>query len=80
MSSIQYVGTVVSALADVFQPLEDSLEAGQTFSTFLADFGWSLDPESDANAIATAFGSIPPVIAAVRDAAKAIEALLTERE
>ena len=71
MSSIEYLGTVIGALADVFQPLEDSLATGETFSAFLTDYGWSLDPASDANAIGTAFASIPPVIGALRDAATA---------
>jgi hypothetical protein len=73
MSSIQYVGDVLSAFADIFQPLEDSLGSGAGLSAFLADFGWSLDPKSDANTIAAAFGSLPSLFKAVRDAVTALE-------
>jgi hypothetical protein len=73
MSSIQYVGEVLSAFADAFQPLQDSLGSGQSLSEFLADFGWSLDPASDVNAIAAAFGSLPPLIDSIRSAVTALD-------
>jgi hypothetical protein len=73
MSSIQYIGEVLSAFADVFAPLEDGLGSGQSLSAFLADFGWSLDPDSDVNAIAAALGDVPPLIDAIRSAVTALE-------
>jgi Family of unknown function (DUF6603) len=74
MSSLQYVGEVLSAFADVFQPLEDSVGTGQAFSSFLAEFGWTLDPKSDANAILTALGQLPSLVNALQDAADAFNA------
>jgi hypothetical protein len=73
MSSLQYVGEVLSAFSDVFLPLEDGLADGQTFSSFLGDFGWYLDPATDANAIATAFGNLPTLISSLKDAVAEFE-------
>src|SRR6516225_7316397 len=73
MSSIQYVGEVLGAFADVFGPLDDALATSQSLSGFLTDFGWSLDPESDANAIAAALGSLPPLIDSLKSAVTALD-------
>src|SRR5260370_11127292 len=73
MSSTKYVGEVLSTFADIFQPLEDSLATGQSFSAFLADFGWSLDPASGANVTATALGSLPSLLNSIRGAVTALE-------
>ena len=67
MSSIQYVGEVLSGFADAFEPLEDGLASGQTLSGFLAEFGWSLDPNSDVT-IGQAFAGLPPLLASLRSA------------
>ncbi len=68
MSSTQFVGDVLRAFTDSFQPLTDGLTAAPNLSAFLADFGWSLDPGSDINAVATALRSVSEALAAVQNA------------
>ena len=67
MSSVQYIGEVLGAFADAFEPLEESLAGGQSLSSFLTDFGWSMEPGADANAINAAFSSLPSLFTAIQE-------------
>jgi hypothetical protein len=80
MSSIQYVGKILSGFAEVFEPLDEAIADGVSLSAFLAEFGWSLDPDSDVNAISEAFQSLPPLIQSVRTAAAAFESSSTSAQ
>jgi hypothetical protein len=73
MGSIQYVGEILSGFAEVFEPLDEGIGDGVSLSAFLAEFGWSLDPDSDVNAISQAFQSLPPLIQSLRTAAAAFQ-------
>jgi hypothetical protein len=46
MASVDVVFSLASAVSRVLQPLQASLEDEASFSTFLREFGWVVDPAS----------------------------------
>jgi hypothetical protein len=73
VSAVSFLGDLLAALGKSFEPLQESLGGGETFSAFLADFGWSLDPGSNINAIQGALGKLPTDLATIPHLITALE-------
>jgi Family of unknown function (DUF6603) len=73
LSVLSFLGDVVAAFGKSFQPLEDSLASGTSFSAFLAEFGWYMDPGADINVIQAALGELPGQLASIPQTIAALE-------
>ncbi|QES38586.1 hypothetical protein DEJ48_38890 [Streptomyces venezuelae] len=75
MSAQNFVGDVLGALAEAFEPLTDALASPEAAAAFLGRLGWSLSPTLPADAFTTAFGPLPGALTRLAERAAELAAL-----
>ena len=58
MTEDSFINRLMLGLQEAIQPLTDALASPEEFRTFLAEFGWKLDPAANLSSLETAFGSV----------------------
>jgi hypothetical protein len=75
MSSQNFVGDVLGAIAEALAPLSDALDTPEELAALLSELGWALDPAAPATTVKQAFGGLPGALDNVAKAAKALAEL-----
>jgi hypothetical protein len=75
MSSQNFVGDVLGAIAEALTPLSEALKSTEELAVLLGELGWTLDPAAPASPVKQSFGPVPVGLDNVAKAAKRLAEL-----